>query len=611
MKKKAKTMIAASQLMVEPGDTVSIGETIMGAVWKMYRHKICIIPVVGEDSVLVGIMTWYQVMDRLVRSLNLDDNVSEVLQKDGFLIFQVEEIVDLDFSYDNYQIICVCEGNIFKGVIYIDSILKFCKWKNTILSRFEELYKEYEMILNNCCDSMFVTDGTGRILWYNNPTVSVYDETKSFAGRNVEELEREGVFFPSVARLVLRDKKSKTLVQRSSSGRDMIVTGVPVFNERGEVYRVITVNRDFDSLLNEARGQQSGAEIEQLYERLNATNRVSEKVFSELKQLRKESLHSKKLAAFISKEMKSIMQRVEKISKVNTTVLLMGESGVGKGVFARAIHNQSLRKDEPFIKINCGAIPENLLESELFGYEAGAFTGAANKRKLGLFEVANRGTIFLDEVAELPLNLQVKLLHVLQERSFIRVGGAEVVYVDVRVVAATNKNLSEMVKNGLFREDLYYRLNVVPIVIPPLRKRKEDVPQLILYFLDNFNKKYQRSRQLSMEVMKVLLEYDWPGNIRELENLMERLVVIGDGDIIYPYELPQNIYCSKEKKLNDIYMKGNTQMTLSEAVQMFEHDLINDTYSKYKSTAKVAEVLGVNRSTITRKLQKENGKRTT
>ncbi len=291
---------------------------------------------------------------------------------------------------------------------------------------------------------------------------------------------------------------------------------------------------------------------------------------------------------------------------VDTTVLLLGESGVGKDVLATTIHQQSERSDGPFIKINCGAIPENLLESELFGYEAGSFTGANNKRKLGLFEIANGGTMFLDEIGEMPLNLQVKLLNVLQEKSFMRVGGSESIHVDIRIISATNRDIVAMVREGKFREDLFYRLNVVPITVPSLRERKEDLPVLIFHFLDTFNKKYKRNRQLSDEVMKELLAYDWPGNIRELENLMERLVVIGNSYIIHLCELPQNIYKSKEKKFFDDIIDGDKMMPLAEAVQAFELKLINDAYKRYHSTAKVAEVLGVNRSTITRKLQKED-----
>lgn len=608
MKKKIGTTILAAQLMVEPGDIVNINESIHSAIWKFYCNNVCILPVVGYENELLGIITWYQIMDRFVHNCNFTDCVSKILLKDKFLVFQVDEIVDLDFTYDNYQIICVCDKNIFKGVIYIESILKFCKWKNTILSRYEDLYKEYEMILNNCHDSIFVTDGLGKILWFNNPTTRICDETKSFIGRNVNDLESETIFFPSVVRLVLESKKTQTIQQKSSSGRNMIVTGIPVFDERGNIYRVVTINRDFDKIIEQAKENISKEKIDSLYSQIQDVSSVNEKIFTKINQLRDTKASSVKMVKFISKEMKTILQQVEKIAKVDTTVLLLGESGVGKDVFASTIHNQSLRRNENFIKINCGAIPENLLESELFGYEAGAFTGAANKRKLGLFEMANSGTIFLDEIAEMTYSLQVKLLHVLQEKAFYRVGGAERVNVDVRVIAATNKNLSEMVAEGMFREDLYYRLNVVPITIPPLRKRKEDVPQLILYFLDYFNKKYQRTRQLSIEVMNVLLKYDWPGNIRELENLIERLVVIGDSNIIYPYELPQIIYRKKENKLSNMYIKDGIQLTLSEAVQLFEYELINDTYVKYKNISKVAEILGVNRSTITRKLQRENMK---
>lgn len=475
-----------------------------------------------------------------------------------------------------------------------------------MFSGFEDLSREYEGILNNCNGSIFVADNQGKITWFNDKAAQLCDSVNLFFGQSIEALERDRFFFLSIVRVVLREKKAKTILQGGIHESRVIVTGTPIFDTSGEVSQIVVYCQDFDGLFENLQSFLDPKELEELESQLANVDEKTETLFSELRQLRKDNLYNKKLAHFVSREMRSVLQQAEKIAKVDSIVLLLGESGVGKDVLATTIHQQGSRKDGPFIKINCGAIPENLLESELFGYEPGAFTGAGNKRKLGLFEVANGGTLFLDEIAELPPLLQVKLLHVIQERAFLRVGGSHPISVDVRIIAATNKNLMEMVAAGTFREDLYYRLNVVPIVIPPLRKRKEDVPQLILHFLDTFNRKYQRNRQISAEVMEILMDYDWPGNIREVENLIERLVVIGDGDIVYPYELPQDIY--KNRRLSDMLGRSQ-QMTLSEAVQAFETEFIQETYKIYQNTAKVAEVLGVNRSTITRKLQKANASR--
>ncbi len=230
-----------------------------------------------------------------------------------------------------------------------------------------------------------------------------------------------------------------------------------------------------------------------------------------------------------SPQMRAIMRIVESVADTDATVLIRGESGVGKDLVARAIHAASGHRDGPFVKVNCAAIPSGLLESELFGHEKGAFTGA-HRRKLGQFECANNGTIYLDEIAELPLALQAKLLHVLQDFLFSRVGGDGLIDVNTRVIAATNRNVEHAMIRGEFREDLYYRLNVVELHVPPLRERKEEIPLLASWFLSRFNEQYGRKKQLSPETMARLTEYSWPGNVRELENVIRRLVVLTEGE---------------------------------------------------------------------------------
>ena len=232
---------------------------------------------------------------------------------------------------------------------------------------------------------------------------------------------------------------------------------------------------------------------------------------------------------FSGLRMREIRSIIESIADTDTTVLIRGESGVGKDLIARAVHAASTRRTGPFVKVNCAAIPQGLLESELFGHEKGAFTGA-HRRKPGQFEYANKGTIYLDEIAELPLALQAKLLHVLQDFRFSRIGGQGMVDVDTRVIAATNRDLEDAMKRGEFREDLYYRLNVVEIQVPPLRERREEIPMLATWFLDKFNAQYGRQKQLQPETLARLCEYPWSGNIRELENAIRRLVVLSDGE---------------------------------------------------------------------------------
>ena len=236
-----------------------------------------------------------------------------------------------------------------------------------------------------------------------------------------------------------------------------------------------------------------------------------------------------------------IFETIKRVAPTTTTILITGETGTGKELIARAIHRNSPRKNNPFIKINCAAIPESLMESELFGYEKGAFTGAATKKQ-GRFELAHKGTLFLDEVGELPKDMQVKLLRVIQEQEFERVGGLQTIKVDVRLITATNRNLFEDVKDGRFREDLYYRLNVIPAHLPPLRERKEDIPVLIDFFIEKFNKKLDRSvKYIDEKVTNLLIQYSWPGNIRELENLVERMILMARGDTIVFADLPSEL----------------------------------------------------------------------
>ncbi|OZV10864.1 hypothetical protein CIW83_17835 [Tissierella sp. P1] len=280
-----------------------------------------------------------------------------------------------------------------------------------------------------------------------------------------------------------------------------------------------------------------------------------------------------------------------------------GESGVGKGVLSYFLHNNSLRYNKPFIKINCGAIPENLLESELFGYEKGSFTGANKDGKVGLIQLADKGTLFLDEIGELPLNLQVKLLNVIQNKELTKVGGTTTIPIDIRIIAATNRNLQDMVKNKAFREDLYYRLKVVPITIPPLRERKEDIPPLILNFLNRFNEKYNYNKKISPEAMKILLSYNWSGNIREIENLIERLVVTTNDDIINRQDI---IDCQLVSIGDYSNFDINKISSYKNIIAEYERKLLLDIMSQCKSTYEMGEILDLDRSTIRKKFKRLN-----
>lgn len=309
-----------------------------------------------------------------------------------------------------------------------------------------------------------------------------------------------------------------------------------------------------------------------------------------------------------SYEIKNVKHRTKLVANGNSTILIQGETGTGKELFARAIHNYSQRKNGPFIPVNCGAIPESLLESELFGYEEGAFTGAKRGGKPGKFEIASGGTIFLDEIGDMPLHLQVKLLRVLQEKEIERVGGNRIVPVDVRVIAATHKNLEQMVARGEFREDLYYRLNVIPLYIPPLRERTGDILMLSEHFIKKYNALLGKNiKGLSKEATSILVNYSWPGNVRELENCIEYAVNMETQDLIQLKNLPERIM--KNRNLNikqDLYGNFETQKIKKEISAVEEKEIIN-TLKRYsgvpRAKEKAAQELGISRATLYRKIK--------
>jgi transcriptional regulator with PAS, ATPase and Fis domain len=303
-----------------------------------------------------------------------------------------------------------------------------------------------------------------------------------------------------------------------------------------------------------------------------------------------------------------ITQLVKKVATTDATILIMGESGTGKELVARAIHAYSARSDRPFIPVNCGAIPAELLESEMFGHERGAFTGAIGQRA-GMFQLANGGTIFLDEVGEMSATLQVKLLRVLQDREVRPVGADRVLKVDVRVIAASNKELAAEVEAGNFREDLFYRLQVIPIVMPPLRERRSDVPLLVRHFLEKHNRKRPgRPAEISEESMVHLWEYDWPGNVRELENLLERLVILSEEGRIEVEHLPPSIRSFISEKKIPRPTLGEEGLDLNTAVEEFENRLIEEALRRTKGNKQAAaRLLGLKRTTLVAKLRRRRG----
>lgn len=450
----------------------------------------------------------------------------------------------------------------------------------------EELNEDYLGMFENSYDAMIIADGNGRALFINRAFEGIMDGKKEeLLGQLIPEYTKEIIGHPSVTSKVLESGKTETIITQTSSGKQVLNTGVPVYNCNGIIHRIYINLRDITKL-NALRQKYQESQI------------LASKYHLELIEMKK-----RKVAGFVahSKEINQVLEIAYRVACVDSTVLLLGESGVGKDNVAHIIHEASIRKNSgSFVKISCGAIPAELLESELFGYEGGAFTGAKREGKVGYFELADKGTLFLDEIGELPKLLQVKLLNVIQFKNIIRIGGVKEIPVDIRIIAATNRDLAEMVRLGDFREDLFYRLNVVPIMIPPLRERKEDIPFLLFHYVDRFNRKYNQEVRFSQATTDILYKYNWPGNIRELANLVERLIVTSDEPLIKPENLPEK-YLAKNK---NAVKTGCDFKSLREAVEEFEMQLVQKTLECSKNKEETAGKLSISLSSLTRRMRK-------
>lgn len=451
--------------------------------------------------------------------------------------------------------------------------------------KLQDLKQELESVMNLSGEMVTITDAGGTVLRVNNTCERILGVKESdLIGKSTMVLQENGVINSSSTQQVLEKKQKITHYQTTKSGRRLLVEGHPIFDDDGTLYKVINISRDI-------------TEISNLQKKLEETKKILDYYQKELSSLQKQEQE----LVFKSKAMEKVYELVCRVADVDATIFLHGETGVGKEVWARTIHQLSNRKNQPFIKVNCGAIPESIIESELFGYAKGAFTGANKEGKKGLALVANKGTLFLDEVGELPLNIQAKFLHLLQDKQFTPIGGTVPVDVDIRFIAATNRNLEEMVKNGLFREDLYYRLIVIPIHIPPLSERKEDIPFLINYFTRLFNQRYKLFKIFDQEVIQHFIDFEWKGNVRELQNTIERLIVTTPSTNITVKNLPEHFLRPISVSGKKEYLKD---LNLKEEVERFEKQILIHAL-KSSTTMKEASIkLGVDASTITRKVKK-------
>jgi len=475
------------------------------------------------------------------------------------------------------------KGKLFKGHIVIMTEITELENVRAKLTKSQALKDELNTILQASFDYIFVTDGEGNVLRINDSYTRITGVSRDeVLGKNIYDLVRQGYYDRAATIEVIESKKSITFTQTIKTGKMVLVTGNPVFDDEGKLVLVVTNGRDITELYNLKQQVEQARHLRLHYQR-------------ELQKIQYDAAGDYIAAC---PKMYEIADLIKRIARVDSTVLINGESGVGKEIVAREIHRNSMRSEKPYISINCAAIPDNLIESELFGYEAGAFTGAKKGGKMGIFQVANGGTLFLDEIGELPFYLQAKLLRVIQENEIMRVGGTTPIPIDVRIITATNRNLWQMVQERQFREDFYYRLNVVQIRIPPLRDRKEEIPVFVDYFLGMLNKKYKLQRKMDTLLLERLLEYRWPGNVRELKNAVEQAFVTSPGQIIQELNLgPQ------QDQVITAHSEPTPKIPTSfkEAMQEFECKLIKDAVEQFGSTRKAAAALGVSQATIWRK----------
>ncbi|UOD34655.1 sigma 54-interacting transcriptional regulator [Deferribacteraceae bacterium V6Fe1] len=444
----------------------------------------------------------------------------------------------------------------------------------------------YKKMLDNLPLGIITTDPNGNILYLNKYYADFLSVNINKAlGKNIRD------FVPNTR--MIEVAKSKTpeinfIHDFVPQGVSTIVHRIPIIedNEVIAVFGIILITSN---------------ESNDITEKLTLLNTKIKHYETELKDLKSKRFTFDKIIG-ITQEIIKVKEDAKKASKTNLPVLIVGESGTGKEMIAQAIHYSSSRSNGPFVRINCSAIPKELFESELFGYEKGSFTGADSKGKIGKFEIANNGTIFLDEIGDMPLSLQPKLLRVLEYKEFERVGGNKVIKSDFRIIAATNKPLEDMVKKGEFRADLFFRLNVINIKIPPLRERKEDVPILIQHFIDKTlfeNKIYGRDIKITENALKCLVNYSWPGNARELQNIVDRLIAITENDIIDVEDLPAYIQIGKGKKHNI------SSLSLKTYLEEAEKDFIRNILKKHNNNKNLtAKKLGIHRTLLYKKMKK-------
>lgn len=459
----------------------------------------------------------------------------------------------------------------------------------------------FRAMIRSISDGIYITDSEGYCIAHNEAFLRITGIPINVVKRNVSSLVDDKFISESATMEVLRTRQRVSIITVFPSGCEALVTGNPAFDDAGNLINVVCEVRDLSELNSLKDDLKRSKQLNKQYREILVSCNPALNIDEHKITVR-------------DPKMQSILDELPRIGDSDATVLIYGESGVGKGLIASLLHEHSTRSIKgEFIKVDCSAIPSSLIESELFGYEGGAFTGARREGKAGLLDQGNHGTVFLDEIGELPLLLQVKLLSVLQDHTVVRVGGTTRLSMDIRFVCATNRNLEKMVEEGTFRKDLFYRLNVIPVAIPPLRERKDDIFALTLFFLNRFCQKYQRNLSFVPEAMGCLYDYSWPGNVRELENIVERLVVLAQSSLIKKVDLPEKIRRASQAIVqvdtDSINPCKQKIIPLKAAVAVTERRLIEQAFQQNDHLGPAAQALGIDISTLLRKCKKLGIKR--
>ena len=461
----------------------------------------------------------------------------------------------------------------------------------------KEKYEFYEDVFDNMPDALYVLDDKGNMIYVNYAMIKKFDIPRDELLRyNVFDMYDDGLIDYVISKNVYEQKKEVVMCQKifNSHGKELMqmVSQMPILNDKGDIQYIIGVMRDMEELIG------------YYYYAFNK--------YQTVKDIGSKRSDDNKLLVYNSPQMSDLIRILNNVAPTDANILVQGESGTGKEVLAEYIHQMSERRDKEMVRINCAAFPETLLESELFGYEKGSFTGALGSGKKGLIETADGSTLFLDEINSLPLALQGKILRTIETKMVQRIGSDRPKKIDFRLIAATNEDLSECIKKKTFRADLYYRLNVIPAIIPPLRDRPSDIEPLIEYFLNKYCKKYGKEKTFGPEAMNVLKNYSWPGNVRELKNFVERIVLISASSVYCIKSIPPQMLNGQLLSPSSSGNGGNSgcqfdiRMSLEENLNAFEKQIIESVVQQYGSGKSAAEVLRVNQSTISRKMAKYN-----